>query len=324
VISAFFTALSDLEVKSSGGSGVSIGGFGSLERSVVRSDAPSGIFYACNATNGTVVRDTACKSTGDFGIAMGNNASCSGTPGTRATVKLVNVTADSTGANSLGLIASASEGCSIATQGVNVNAGGTEVDVYSSTDSEPSTAAAIDLDYSRFATVGTDGTGATATAAGTADNITAAAIFADAVHQDPASPTRNAGTAAPALGSIVPGDLGTLDIDREERVLESAPDIGADEYGPAPNAAITKPTRTTFKTSKGKKKVKFKFTAAGAGSFECKIDKKPWKACASGDNFKLKSKPGKGKKHTVRVRALNPIGEIGAKDVWKGRVKRRS
>ncbi|HET7454245.1 MAG TPA: NosD domain-containing protein [Solirubrobacterales bacterium] len=70
-----------------------------------------------------------------------------------------------------------------------------------------------------------------------------------------------------------------------------------------PDTKIVKgPPKKTHKTT-----VKFKFTATEAGStFQCKMDRKPFKACASPKKYK-KLKPGK---HVFKVRAIDKAGNV--------------
>jgi hypothetical protein len=73
----------------------------------------------------------------------------------------------------------------------------------------------------------------------------------------------------------------------------------------APETTITKhPAKRSDKT-----KAKFKFTASENGSsFECKLDKKPFKGCSSPQKYKH-LKPGK---HKFRVRATDSAGNTDA------------
>jgi CSLREA domain-containing protein len=70
-----------------------------------------------------------------------------------------------------------------------------------------------------------------------------------------------------------------------------------------PDTKITKgPPKKTHKTT-----AKFKFTSTEAGStFQCKLDGKPFKPCASPKTYK-KLKPGK---HVFKVRAIDKAGNV--------------
>jgi CSLREA domain-containing protein len=70
-----------------------------------------------------------------------------------------------------------------------------------------------------------------------------------------------------------------------------------------PDTKILKgPPKKTKKTT-----VKFKFSSTEAGStFQCKLDRKPFKACASPKKYK-KLKPGK---HVFKVRAIDRAGNV--------------
>lgn len=70
-----------------------------------------------------------------------------------------------------------------------------------------------------------------------------------------------------------------------------------------PDTKIVKaPPKKTHKTT-----VKFKFTATEAGStFQCKLDRKPFKPCGSPKKYK-KLKPGK---HVFKVRAIDKAGNV--------------
>ena len=75
------------------------------------------------------------------------------------------------------------------------------------------------------------------------------------------------------------------------------------DAGPPAKAKIKKHPKK--KTSKPK--ATFKFKASGATTFQCKLDKKPFKTCKN--PFKVKVK--KGKKHSLKVRGLDNVGNIG-------------
>ena len=200
--------------------------------------------------------------------------------------------------------------------GTNVIASGSPYDVTAGADLGMGSRAEVALSYSAFDSSSAPGVSDFVTSPGTGQNITTGATFVDAAagnyRQVESSSTRNEGTTS--------SDLGKLDLDREPRIAQGAPDIGADEYFPAPNVKIIKPKGKVLKTSKPKKKVKFKFKARGATSFECKVDNDLWKKCESPEKIALKSGGGDGKKHVVRIRSVNALGDQGKAAKWKGRV----
>lgn len=307
----------DVEVEPSG-YGVFVFG-GAMERSIVRTTEIGAV--ACAPFTSTI-RDSICQTSGMGADAIYSVAGC-GTPIVYPPVELVNVTAIASGSASRAIYVLAEESCTLAVEGVNVIAQGQAVDLLAEADNEPDSSASIALDYSAFDSATAVDPNELVTAPGSASNITSAPVFADtALHQELDSPTRNAGTATPSLGSITPDDLGMVDIDGEDRNQQGAVDIGADEYGPAGEAKIKKPKGSTVVTSERKAQVKFKFKAENAKEFECKVDKKPWKPCKSGEEIALKAGRGDGKRHSVKARGLNSIEETGKKDVWRGRVRR--
>ncbi|WP_377320957.1 hypothetical protein ACFJIY_17915 [Pimelobacter simplex] len=81
----------------------------------------------------------------------------------------------------------------------------------------------------------------------------------------------------------------------------------------APNTVITQKPRRTTKARKAT--IGFRSTKGGS-TFQCKVDKKAWKSCASPLRLK-RLKPGK---HTVLVRAIDNSGHVDAtpaKVTWR-------
>ena len=78
---------------------------------------------------------------------------------------------------------------------------------------------------------------------------------------------------------------------------------GKDKDTTPPDTKIVKgPPKKTHKRA-----VKFKFTSTEAGStFQCKLDRKPFKSCSSPKKYK-KLKPGK---HVFKVRAMDKAGNV--------------
>jgi Right handed beta helix region len=78
-----------------------------------------------------------------------------------------------------------------------------------------------------------------------------------------------------------------------------------------PKTQIKKKPKKKIKTPKKKIKVKLTFTSNEAGStFMCKLDKGKFKTCKSPFKPKVSSKPGKGKKHTITVEAIDQSGNV--------------
>jgi secreted trypsin-like serine protease len=96
--------------------------------------------------------------------------------------------------------------------------------------------------------------------------------------------------------------------------------IGTGARAPAPPVTtIDKGPKKTVKTSKSKAKAKFTFGADEPASFECKLDKKAYKACSSPKTVKVK--PGK---HTFRVRGTDDdANSTGAAAKFSWKVKRK-
>jgi len=168
----------------------------------------------------------------------------------------------------------------------------------------------VDLRNSSYQTVETEaksGGRASVTRPGANGNITASPLLAaDFLHQLPGSPTIDRGTADTASG--------VFDIDGEARTLGAAPDIGADEFGSFPAQPNSAPvTRLVWPAEKGtvliaQRSIGFTFGSSDINSrFECKLDRKPYRACAS----PYKAKMGLGW-HRFRVRAIDPEGNVDA------------
>lgn len=107
--------------------------------------------------------------------------------------------------------------------------------------------------------------------------------------------------AAPADGYVFSGWSGDctggadceLAMTSDRKVVATFRDVSS------PNTAITKaPPPTT-----SRHKVKLKFSSSEPGSFECKLDRGPWKGCKSPKKFRV----GPGR-HKIKVRALDASG----------------
>ena len=80
----------------------------------------------------------------------------------------------------------------------------------------------------------------------------------------------------------------------------------------APATSITDKPARKLKTKKKKVKVEVAFSGEAGSSFECRLDNAPFKPCASPFSTKVKAKGGKGKKHTISIRATDAAGNVEA------------
>ena len=273
---------------------------GSAEQVVVRS-THSACEIAATAASETILRDSVCWTNGSPGSSA--LFVTTNDPGATATSYLRNVTAVATGDSTQGIFVwGHGSGANTIVDAENVIARGVGADVWADTDA--GAMATATLAHSNYVTEMETGIGSSSvTDPGTGTkNQTSSPLFADAAsgdfHQLTGSPTINAGNASASL-------LGTLDVDGEPRILGPAPDIGADELVDTspPDTKITK--RPPKKTRK--KRAAFKFTSTEPGStFECKLDRKPYKPCSSPKRYaRLKRS-----RHVFRVRAKDGAGNV--------------
>jgi hypothetical protein len=262
--------------------------------------------FACDVTS--LLRDSICLNT----AASGGNAAGLATP-VDLFPQLINVTAVATSANGVGVfLAGTASGAEPILTGRNVIAEGALTDQFVS--GVAGANASVVLSNSNFDSlfVATPGT-ATGTNTNVNDNQTDPELLDADYRQLPNSPTIDAGDNSFAIS------LG--DIDGDTRIQGAAVDIGADEFVPVPPVGDTQAPETEItkkpKKKSTKRKAKLKFESSEAGSsFECKLDKKPFKACESPFKKKVKS----GKKHKFKVRAIDAAGNADAtpaKAKWK-------
>jgi hypothetical protein len=313
--------LRDLEIDYGGSSNaislVVVGGGEALgERLIVNA---TGGAAACHLGN-AAIRDSVCRATSPGTDALATPS------GVDLDVTATNVTAVArtfTGAGSYGLYVNAAGTSSVVLQGKNVIASGVDGDVRVETSAPGATAAAL-LVNSNFATASTNGGPGTGTAPipGANDNQTAEPLFAGFAtgdfHQVTGSPTINAGTGGPGLG--------TLDFDRQARVQGPAPDIGADEFPQASGALDDDPPETEItkgprkKTKKRRARFEFASDEPGA-SFECKLDGGDFEPCDASEDFRVKRK-----RHRLQARAVDKAGNrdpTPAEHRWKVKRKRK-
>ena len=290
----------DLEIDqiSATGAALSIQAASTAERVIVNTSAS----MACVPALGAVIRDSICHTT-----AAGAAAVRFFTSTDISTATLTNVTAVASGANANGIDLQVFDVGVETLNATNVIASGTGTAADVSAVNNASGSVTINLDHSNYDTENEPNASTTVTDPGSPTNQTAPPVFADPAanfHQLAGSPTIDAGSAGPGLG--------TADIDGAPRSAGSAPDIGADEF--VPPAAAT-PPGDTFPPDTGilkgpKKKTSkrhFKFTFGGSEpgvTFECQLDDGGWEACTSPHRVKGLKRG----KHVFAVRAIDAAG----------------
>jgi len=89
-----------------------------------------------------------------------------------------------------------------------------------------------------------------------------------------------------------------------------------------PDTTITKGPKGKIKTKGKKAKVKVSFNSEPGASFTCRLDKGKYRPCTSPWAVKAKSKAGKGRRHTISVRAADSAGNVGDPAAVSFRVQR--
>ncbi len=292
------------------GSALEVGG-GVVDNVIAHSNSS---FEACKIYD-TTITDSICWNSG-AGYAIYGNA----IPGT-GTNTFRNVTAYAQNAPAIFL---SSYSGSITINAANLIAYGFPVDIRAEADGNAN-AATVVTDHSNYLyedEVATNGGTPFVTNPGANDNQTAAPQFVNAAagnfHQAAGSPTINAGSAAPGLGSI--------DIDGEARLQGPAPDIGADEFTEAtgdttaPETTITSGPRRRVRTNRRRARVTFEFVADDpSASFDCTLDGIGYPSCTS--PFTARVRRGR---HNFEVQAFDATGNfdaLPASQSW--RVRRR-
>jgi hypothetical protein len=257
-------SLREVHIISSSG-GLATGG-GVVERVTVTSTAVSGVACSVYEREGVdgLIRDSICRQTAGgaaVGLSWGGPASTRG--------QLVNVTAVSPEPGGAGISLNASGNGAAEIAAVNTIARGALVDVRATDDASVGASATVTLTRSNYATEDDSGA-STVTDPGTNANQTAPPLFVSAgdLHQLPGSPTVDAGIADPLLGSF--------DFEGNPRIIGSAPDIGGDEFMPAPPAGpASQSSPSPVSTPRKKcKKAKKKRSSAAAKKKRCKKRKK--------------------------------------------------
>jgi hypothetical protein len=292
----------DLRIEHSSGSGVALDIQAASTADRVIASSSSNI--ACLPALGALIRDSICHSTAADQAAV--RFFYNGTDGP-STANLINVTAIASTGDSNGIELGTFDVGEQTLNATNVIAAGsgTAPDVAAF---DNGTSVTINLEHSNYDTEN-QGTGTTITDPGSGTNQIAAPQFSNPAagdfHQAPGSPTIDAGTGDPLLGS--------LDIDGESRTQGAAPDIGADEFAPPgpepaangdrfpPDTKILKGPRKRTE----KRKAKFQFGGSEPGlTFECSLDGKEFKPCASPEKYRSLKRT----KHEFVVRSVDAAG----------------
>lgn len=298
----------DLRIDTSGTVAVTVGFSGAgavIERLATHATAGGG--FACSVGTSATIRDSICRQSGMNSRGLGVNLS---TFSGDYTVLVRNVTAVGT-ANGIGYDLGGA-GVNFTLDVKNTIAEGGTNDVRAGADGGASTQ--ITLENSNYATeqeLATNGsTVATVTTPGTGvGNQMAAPVFAGPgdFHQDPTSPTVDAGQVDAFLGS---GDFeGNGRILEGNRSCPTAPDIGADElFLPAidcdpPETSINGgPTGATDDQTPT-----FDLVSDEPNStFECRVDGAAFAPCST----PFTTAPLSDASHTVEARATDESGNV--------------
>jgi hypothetical protein len=85
----------------------------------------------------------------------------------------------------------------------------------------------------------------------------------------------------------------------------------------APTTRLIKKPKKTVGAQKRKAKVTFRFTGSAGATFQCRIDKRAWKPCASPKSYRLTAGA-----HRFRVRAVTGLEKDTSPATWRFRIKR--
>lgn len=320
--------VANVEIRNRSGYGpaISISG-GTIDRVVARSTTDNE--HTCEFTSG-IVRNSACFNTGGA-AAIGANV----LPGDELLSSVIrNSTFVATGPGSIGMdfiyyagrVEIDATGVLVKGEAKDVVARVLKGDTAAIPGLGPrkTPTMKIELRASSYATIQTEPARtrrASITPPGTNGNITAMPLLADGnLRQLPGSPTIDRGA--------VDGFSSGLDVDGQLRAMGAAPDIGADEFGPpfgpyVNSAPATKllmpPLRRPVRTPA--RRAEFEFGSSDIGSrFECKLDRRPYRACASPHRVKVRLG-----RHAFRVRAVDPQGLVDpTPEIFRWRVLPRS
>lgn len=296
-----------LDIRHTGGGDALLLDDGSASLLTVRSTSAG---FACNVL-GAVLQDSICWAT-DGGDAAGMLAA-----GVTEHTSIYNVTAVALGPGSTGLRVEGQTAGFADLRALNLIAEGA-VDTH--IESDVSSIAVANIDYSNFATQDKIGVNSFASTPGLSRNQTAQPQFVDAAagnfDEDPSSPTIDRGTL-----EVNPGEA---DADGDARVQGFGIDIGAQELFVGPLAPDSNPPDTRIlkkPDSRSKKRLsKFKFgtTEPAGAEFMCSVDGKPFTRCSSPKKFRVR----RGRRHRFAVYSIDEAGNIDpSPDVYSWKVK---
>jgi hypothetical protein len=198
---------------------------GILDEVVAHATAANGV--TCGMSSG-LMRDVACVSSGSGSVAIGAQEFTE--RGESLEQKLRNVTAVSTGSESVGLLYSVENAGPVRStfnvDGRSVIAKGVRVDVVAkgtAIGNHPFASVIVRLDHSNYTNA--EGVGGSSEVPFDPSNFNGdPALAPDNIHETFASPTINRG--------VLDGSSGGTDIDGEARTQDEVPDVGGDEITP--------------------------------------------------------------------------------------------
>ena len=90
----------------------------------------------------------------------------------------------------------------------------------------------------------------------------------------------------------------------------------------APDVDVTSRPPATVKTFAMSAPVSVAFSSEAGATFRCRLDDRPYKACDSPFTTSAKAGSGKGRKHSISIRATDALGNASAPSQVKFRVRR--
>ena len=91
-----------------------------------------------------------------------------------------------------------------------------------------------------------------------------------------------------------------------------------------PSVTVSKAPKKKITTKKPKAKVKVTFGSEADATFTCRVDKGKATKCGSPFSATVKSRPGKGRKHTIQITATDSAGNASSPTKVSFKVVRKS